>query len=97
MGDQFHSCRSEVIVRHQSDMTGPQDLPQVDKTALSEKDDVTSRRHGETVDLRLHVDSLLRVLLEPSDINLNVEVSDAANMSIGSPFRNSRERLTCKQ
>lgn len=43
---------------------------------------MTSRRHGEAVNLWLHVNNLLRVLLEPGNINLNVEMSNTINMSI---------------
>lgn len=53
-------------------------LPQVDETALGQEDDVTARRHGEAVNLRLDVHGLLGVSLQPRDINLNVEVANAA-------------------
>lgn len=49
----------------------------VDETALSEEDDVTTISHGEAVDLGLHVDNLLSVRLQPSDIDLNIEMTDA--------------------
>lgn len=53
-------------------------LPQVDETALGQEDDVTARRHGEAVNLRLDVHGLLGVSLQPGNINLNVEVANAA-------------------
>lgn len=54
-------------------------LPQVDKTTLSEKDEVTAARHRVTIDLGLDVDDRLRVGLQPGDIDLDVEVSNAKN------------------
>ena len=44
---------------------GENDIPQVDKTALSKEDDVTAGGHGEAVDLGLDVHNLLGVGLEP--------------------------------
>lgn len=52
-------------------------LPKVDKSAFSKEDDVTSRFHGESVDLGLDVDGLLGVGLQPGNVDLNVEVTDA--------------------
>lgn len=52
-------------------------IPEVDETALGKEDDVTPAGHGETVDLGLHVDNLLSVGLQPSDVDLNIEVTDA--------------------
>jgi hypothetical protein len=49
---------------------------QVDETTLSEKDDVTSILHEEAVNLRLDVLNALGVLLQPSNVNLNVEVTN---------------------
>jgi hypothetical protein len=48
---------------------------EVDKTSLSEEDDVAARRHGVAVDLGLDVGDLGGGLLEPSDVNLDVEVT----------------------
>jgi len=48
----------------------------VDETALGEKDDVTAVRHKVTVDLGLDVLDALCVLLEPRNVDLNVEVTD---------------------
>lgn len=52
-------------------------LPKVDQTTLSKEDNVTATGHGVAVNLRLDVDDLDRVLLQPSDVNFNVEVTDA--------------------
>lgn len=38
---------------------------------------MTARCHGEAVNLRLDVHDLLGVLLEPGNVNLNIEVADA--------------------
>ena len=51
---------------------------QVDEAALSEEDNVTAAGHGETIHLGLNVDDLLGVGLQPGDIDLNIEVADAA-------------------
>lgn len=48
----------------------------VDKTALSQQDNVAAALHEEAVDLGLDVLGGLGVGLEPSDIDLNVEVAD---------------------
>ena len=42
---------------------------------------MTAAWHCEAVDLRLNVDDGSSVLLEPCDINLNVKVSNAAQVS----------------
>jgi hypothetical protein len=49
---------------------------QVDETALSEKDNVATILHQETVDLRLDVLNTLGVLLQPSNVNLDIEVTN---------------------
>jgi len=49
----------------------------VDKTALSEKDDVAATGHGEAVNLRLDVADRCSVGLQPGDVNFNVEVTNA--------------------
>lgn len=51
----------------------------VDKTALSEEDDVTARLHGEAVNLGLDGDLLDGVGLEPGNVDLNVEVTNVAD------------------
>jgi len=48
----------------------------VDETTLSEEDDVTAAGHLEAVNLGLDVLDSLGVLLEPRNVNLNVEVTD---------------------
>lgn len=48
----------------------------VDQTALSQEDDVAAVGHGESVDLGLDVLDRLGVGLEPSNIDLNVEVAN---------------------
>lgn len=48
---------------------------------------MTSTGHGVTVDLGLDVDSLLGVGLQPGDVNLNIEVTNAEYS-----IRNQREK-----
>ena len=57
-------------------MTGT--TSEVDQSALSEENDVSAGGHGESVDLGFDVDCLDGVLLQPSDIDLDVKVTDAA-------------------
>ena len=52
---------------------------EVNKTTLGEEDDVLPRGHGEPVHLRFYVDDRLSILLQPSDVDLNVEVTDVGN------------------
>ena len=54
--------------------------PQVDETTLGQENDVAAALHGVAVDLRLDVDGLLGVRLQPGDIDLNIEVADAAEL-----------------
>jgi hypothetical protein len=54
---------------------------EVDKTALSKEDDVTTRLHEEAVNLGLDVLHGLGVGLEPGDINLDIEVANVCNMN----------------
>ena len=61
------------------------DIPQVDKTTLSQEDDVAAISHGEAIDLGFDVDNLLGVGLQPGNINLNVKVTDARICSIRLP------------
>ena len=48
----------------------------VNETTLGEEDDVTAAGHLEAVDLGLDVLDGFGVLLEPRNVNLNVEVAD---------------------
>jgi hypothetical protein len=57
--------------------------PQVDETAFSEKDNVTPVLHEEAVNLRLDILHALGVLLQPSNINLNIEVANVYKTLIG--------------
>jgi len=52
---------------------------QVDQATLGQEDDVVTRGDLEAVDLGLDVDMLDRVLLQPSDIELNVEMANVAD------------------
>lgn len=54
-----------------------EDLPKVDETTLGKEEDVTSVCHREAVDLRLDVHRLLRIGLQPRNIDLNIEVTNA--------------------
>jgi hypothetical protein len=49
---------------------------EVDETTLSEEDDVVAIRHEEAVDLGLNVLDGLGVLLEPGNVDFNVEVTN---------------------
>jgi hypothetical protein len=51
----------------------------VDETTLGEEDDVAAGGHGEAVDLGLDVLDGLGVLLEPGNVDLNVEVTNVWN------------------
>ena len=52
---------------------------EVHETALGEEDDVPPVRHRVAVDLRLDVDDGFRVRLEPSDVDLDIEVADVGD------------------
>ena len=49
---------------------------QVDETALGEEDDVAAVLHEESVDLGLDVLNAGRVLLQPGNVNLDIEVTN---------------------
>lgn len=53
----------------------------VDQTTLSQEDDVTAIGHEETVDLGLDVLDGLGVGLQPSNVDLNVEVTNVYRWS----------------
>ena len=57
----------------------PSSASEVNKTTFGEEDDVPARWHGEPVDLRLDVHDGLGVLLQPSDVDLNIEVTDVGD------------------
>jgi hypothetical protein len=57
--------------------TIPENSPQVHKTTFGKKDDVTTGGHCEAVNLRLDINCLLRVGLEPGNINFNIKVANA--------------------
>lgn len=52
---------------------------QVDESSLGEEDDVSAGSHGESVNLGLDVDVLDGVGLDPSDVDLDIEVADAGD------------------
>jgi hypothetical protein len=54
----------------------------VDETTLGEEDDVTAGRHEETVDLGLDVLDRGGVLLQPGNVDLNVEVTNVADNGV---------------
>ena len=66
---------------------------QVDETALSEKDDVAAVLHEVAVDLRLNAGDRLGVLLEPSNVDFDIEVTDVADNGI---VRHRLEVLSCQ-
>lgn len=53
---------------------------QVNETALSEEDNVAAVLHEEAVDLGLDVLNAGRVLLQPGDVNLDIEVTDVCEL-----------------
>lgn len=55
---------------------------QVDKSALSEQNDVVTIWHQESIDLRLNVGDRLCVGLKPRNVNFDVEVSDVADNGV---------------
>jgi hypothetical protein len=70
---------------------------EVDEAAVREEDDVAAVRHGVAVDLRLDVDALLGVRLEPCDVDLDVEVADAVSgLSKASNWKHEKP-LTCRR
>jgi len=68
----------------------PSSASEVNETTFGEEDDVPAGWHGEPVDLRLDVHNGLGVLLQPSDVNLNVEVTDVRDDGV---FGHDREVL----
>jgi hypothetical protein len=56
--------------------------PQVDETALSEEDDVAAVLHQITVDLGLDAADGLGVLLEPRNVDFDIEVTDVADNGV---------------
>ena len=59
--------------------------PQIDQTTLSEQDNVAAVGHGKAINLRLDVDCLLRISLQPRDVDLDIEVTNAGLMSENRP------------
>jgi hypothetical protein len=52
--------------------------PEVDETTLCKENDMTTRGHCETVNLRLDIDSLFCISFQPGHIDLNIEMANAA-------------------
>ena len=65
----------ERAAHHEAGVAGG--TAQVDETTLGQENDVAAALHGVAVDLGLDVDGLLGVGLQPGNVNLNVEVTDA--------------------
>lgn len=55
---------------------------EVDKATLGEEDDVTAGGHGEAVNLGLDVLNALGVLLEPGNVDLDIEVTNVADNGV---------------
>ena len=53
-------------------------VPKVNETTLGKQDDMAAVGHGVSVDLRLDVAAGGSVGLEPGDVDLNIEVTDAS-------------------
>lgn len=76
-------CKNLVGERARHDKGGvTSSTAKVDETTLSKEDDVTAILHEITVYLGLNVLDRRSVLLQPSDINLNIEVTDVYALSI---------------
>ena len=74
-------------------------VPQIDKAAFSQENDVTAIGHCKAINLRLNVDNRDSVGLEPSNIDFNIEVTNARSYS---NFNDSHQMVTsysrtCKQ
>lgn len=59
-------------------------LPKVDETTLGEEDEVTAIGHRVAINLGLDVHALSGVLLQPCNVDLNIEVANASNSSSAS-------------
>lgn len=70
---------------------------QVDETTLGEEDDMATIWHGEAIHLWLDIGHRLGGGLEPCNINLDVEVADAAVAIRTQPMREENASLTCKR
>ena len=68
----------------------PSSASEVDETTVGEENEVLAGRHGVPIDLRLDVHDRRGILLQPSDVNLNVEVTDVGDNGV---FRHNREML----
>ena len=68
----------------------PGSASEVNETTFCEENDVPAGWHGEPVDLRLDVHDGRCVLLQPSDVDLNVKVSDVGDDGV---FGHDREVL----
>ena len=79
-GDLGHDLVGERAGHDERRVTGT--ASQVDETTLGEQDDVSARLHGVSVDLGLDLDGLGGVLLQPGDVNLNIEVTDVADNGV---------------
>lgn len=55
---------------------------QVNETSLGEKDDVAAVLHEESVNLGLDVLDASSILLQPSDVDLDIEVTNVYTMSV---------------
>jgi len=65
---------------------------EVDQSTLGEKDDVSARLHLESVDLGLDLDVLGGVGLQPCDVNLDIEVTNAG-LSARAPEKGQEDLL----
>jgi len=68
----------------------PSSTSEVDETTFGEENDVPAGWHGEPVDLRLDVHDGHGILLQPSDVDLNVEVTNVGDDGV---FGHDREVL----
>lgn len=75
-GDLGHDLVGERAGHDERRVTGS--AAEVDESTLGEQDDVSARLHGVSVHLGLDLDGLDGVLLEPCDVDLDIEVTDAA-------------------
>lgn len=68
------------FIRKQGHLSGERHVPKIDKTSLGEEEDVPAVSHGEAVNLGLDVHDGGSVGLEPCDVDLDIEVTNAVKL-----------------
>lgn len=52
-------------------------VPEVNKTTFGKEDDVAARWHRKAINLGFNIDCMFSIGLQPRNIDLDIEVSDA--------------------